>query len=372
MTCQDAPILASEAIAEAVAFTFSEAHRWRTAADILSSGSLASRSEPFATLVLASVSGDHHIPEEDAQYVVARLLVRAEALRAEGSLEQAAVVFYNAGNLAFHSAYEWTAAADAYRAAGELRPWYRKQAYYCAEYAGALFESGLYAEAAEWYVAARSLDPADRKLIAQLADARSHAGLYQIALNLLDEYGQSARADDPAIWTLYREALAVVVGRTSLTVQARRPSEAVAALDKFGASAYREAWQLDALCLEAWSAFSKEEDDENAWLDTLLVTCCFESVTSPAPWGLLLVLLHAAELFDEFRTAVSAAWARNGESMVENVVEICSNLDATLRTPLLQDFMTEVERLRKRGNRLTVRLIDEDGQVQVLAVEQQT
>ncbi len=154
---QDAPILAGDVSAESLAFTFAEARKWRAAADLLGGRSLASRSEPFATLLLASLSGDPELLEEDARYVVTRLVVRAEALREDGEMEKAAVAYYNAGNLAFHSAYDWEAAANAYRAAGELRPWYQGQAYYCAELAGALFESKSYEEAASWYVTARRL-----------------------------------------------------------------------------------------------------------------------------------------------------------------------------------------------------------------------
>jgi len=370
LACSGSLLMNAEELAPTLAGSFAQSRRWREAIDLLQAGSPASNAEPFATLLLTSLALDPGLSRADARYVAAGLIQRAEAFKAVGDGPAAASMSYTAGNMLFHTAYDYPEALDCYESADALWPEYRKRAYFCAELAAAHFENGDRTAAVEWYKLAYELDPEEHHSLAKQADAVAYSGDYESAVQLFGEYEEVAGAAASAIWVLKRVALLALIQTTGVTSQTRHEADAAELIESNGSSAVAAAWALDALAPPAWVSVINEDGDADERLITaLLVLCAFSTAGASEPWGFLLIILHADEREDLFKLAVAAGWGRAGEEFVEDVLFTASALEPSLRDPLLLDLEAEVTRLREAPVRGTVRFSDPGGSHEAFVVE---
>ncbi len=365
LVCQDTPLLATEELALILVASFQQARRWRDAVEVLRADRSAGRVEPFATLLISSLALDTRMPEAEAAYAASGLAERGQLLAERGDPQAAATCYYTAANLFFHTAYDYAAALQTYLRAGEAWPDYRQRSYYCAELAAGYFENDQYEHAVQWYRSARRLDPADLALLAKQADAHVYDGSYAEGERLLAEYSSSDVSGSPAIWALKRLALLALMEMTQVVAQHRNPEAAERLLVAEGPSAVDRAWRLDALCPAAWSSVVEQGwgGDVGA-RNALLILCAFPARGALQPWGYLLLLTHVTEEQpDLFRLSVAAAWFRLREQLVDEVMQVSSALDATLRRSLLAALNLEIERLRAEPEFGTARMLDQDGGV---------
>ena len=367
--CRDAPAFLADELALTLVASFSQAKRWRDAIDILSDGSRAGFSEPFATLLMTSLFLDAQLPEAEACYVAEGLLERARLLNEVGRTRDAAGLCYSAGNLFFHTAYDYAQALLAYEQAAVLLPSYCDQDYYCAELASAYFENERYSEAVHWYEEAHRRNPRDRTLLAKQADAHAYSGAYEVAQRLFNDFATDASNEDSAIWSLKLTALEVVLRLTGTPWQQRRPDAALHVIEQEGVSGIENAWKLDGLCPSAWSALVGLESGSEVLTDALLVLCCFSMRGFDEPWPFLILLTHASQPQALFNTVVQAAWSRRGESLVEDLLTIITDLEEPIKSALLAAFILEIERLRSINLSATVRLVGDDESRDILEVE---
>ena len=113
---------------------------------------------------------------ESAQWVA---LLRTE-LKGATNTAQRATIAYSLGNALSHAS-EWNEALSMYRLAVVSMPAYEESGYFLHEYGAALFENGLFAEAANQYRAALALEPSVR-LHYLLGDCLFSAGEFSEAL----------------------------------------------------------------------------------------------------------------------------------------------------------------------------------------------
>lgn len=124
--------------------------------------------------------------------------------------EHRAATAYSLGN-ALSNANQWADALPMFKLAADTYPEYFKRGYFRHEYGAALFENGLFAEAAEQYRAALALEPTPR-LRYLLGDVLYCAGEFADALVELDAALSGELDDDSRSFALLLRILCCEMG----------------------------------------------------------------------------------------------------------------------------------------------------------------
>lgn len=396
------PLLRNDDVAGRLAQAFASARRWREASDLALDCLTGPPGREFLgrMLDIHALLADRDLPLADARHIADNLMAVARWHEASG--ENSGAAWYSAGNWLFHAVHDYSAASDAYEAAAQACPDYWKQEYWVHESAAALFESGLYQDAASRYDVARALLPRLPDLEAKIADCLAHAGDRDAAIQRFDRY-VTAVLHPSGVWELKRLALEALADSDLMSrASTYEQQEEDAAGDGSAAAP-------DAATAEPVSApSSDDEGDDIDWdevvhpglgvaqllrslhaaaaddnpgdlLAAVTVACAFPSPGAQEPWGLL--LRTAWELREAlgddwpvagavFRAGLEAAWHRRGDGLLSDL----------LRDPLQEDglpmsdaLLAEIEtRLTQLGSATTrtvrVRSVRDDGSREVLEI----
>lgn len=263
--------------------------------------------------------------------VCERILGRAEA---RGDVSAAGAASYNLAML-HRGGHEPKPAIAAFRRTTELDPSYASRAYFHSDFAGVLFESGAFGEAAEHYECALALGASglDQALF---ADALLFSGRYADAEKQLDEYVPTDTGPEGAEWRLKQRLLRRIRVRAGDS-QARAAEDALALAERVDFTGARgdmsiaqaqeliaRALDLDALCAEAWfrqSLFElgKREDPRDGFDSALTSAVLHRYVTGP--WINAVMLARAAGESDELMAdLLRTAYRFNGDAFVSEIV----------------------------------------------------
>jgi tetratricopeptide (TPR) repeat protein len=278
---------------------------------------------------------------------------------------------YSLANWLF-SVGEYGDACTRYALAREQDEGYSGRAYFCAEYAAALFEGGFYDDAASWYEAALTLE-FDASLLARLADCHMRAGRYSTALHWFDRYAaEEAIAADS--WYLKHATLRWASSLTGIENQERDPQDAIRlAGDPWSdvpdkAERARSALERDLLCPEAWLALSQphlEQEQDDLDLMMMLLLVALEGGSEVA-FAVAAGAAAAAGERDLTGHVVRYAARQHGAVWLGRLLEVAEGLEGEERAILTE----AVQAVQSHGDehRSIVRFHQEDGSWETLEV----
>jgi tetratricopeptide (TPR) repeat protein len=299
-----------------------------------------------------------------------RKLQRADA---RGDARVAAAVSYNLAMLHKRRG-DAEHAISGFDRAAQLDPSYLDRVYFHSDFAGALFESGAFAEAAERYgeAVARGADGLD---IALYGDALLYSGRYMEAEQQLDRYVASNHGPAGAEWRLKRQMLPRIraVGGDKQDRAVDAAGDLAEQLDFTGTKGDMtpaEAWklmgralQLDACCAEAWFRLALLElaasEDPASAVESAVISALLHRYVLNA-WTNAISLARMAALPDvEIDDLLRTAYRFNGDEFVVALMQ-GEEADEPELLHKLDVIVTDMETAAHREG-FTMRVPAEDG-----------
>jgi tetratricopeptide (TPR) repeat protein len=218
------------------------------------------RTAAFGFLTVLLARGDH-LTEDERALALSTSEQRLQRRLQRGDDSGAASEAYSLAMLK-KRLRDAPSAIESFRMAADLDDGYLTRAYYHSDFAGVLFESGDYEDAAKHY--SRAVELGERGLTSALyADALLFSGRYEAAQRAFDEYLSDEPGPPAAEWRLKRLILPLVIESVG-GEQHRQPDAADDLLSPWNFEtgpdiSGEEAWQiccdavsLDACAGEAW------------------------------------------------------------------------------------------------------------------------
>ena len=278
-------------------------------------------------LILSQIAKSHHAGPE-SHFIFQTLKRIAGEFEKRGNLTMAGTLRYNISN-SLRGASRFREAVREYRHAAKLDPSYLKREYYWQEFAGVLFESGRYKLAARLYCISLSIEDKKRTRLLY-ADALLFSGEYLKAIKSL-EIGLDSNEDYcDSEWHLKLLAVTWLHETLKLDRQKRKTPQ----LDESFQPSNLEDSEIEKACLEfltldalyplAWfnlgSAHYRNDDREYARM-CFLLAALFQP-NDLESWANAFGLALEVNNSNMAVWILHAAYARNGETVIQAIVEL--------------------------------------------------
>lgn len=266
-------------------------------------------------------------------------------------------------------------AVELYEQAADFDPQYRARAYWWHEYAGVLFGSHRYADAADAYGKALELGT-DNDLTESLrADALLYAGEYEAALEAFAQRNHDA--PDDGEYRLKTTVLTTIVEERGLTRQERQPDQALADAQQYeGAEPTVETvaglealLEVDALFAPSWAALADRyllAGDIDRGVVAHLAGALFAEGAERTPFLWAKASMMAAVVMDAdlTRDVVIAGTRLGGPEVLRELLQMLREVGDDSPGLLNEAIEAAMARPASRATEgFTLRAIDADGNV---------
>jgi tetratricopeptide (TPR) repeat protein len=312
--------------------------------------------------------------------VAERTLRRAEE---RGDRAAARAASYNLAML-HKSGRDAEPAIAAFRRAAEIDATYLERPYFHSDFAGVLFESGYFAEAAEHY--GQALAGGEEGLGRALyADALLFSGRYAEAQQQLDRYVEADLGPPGAEWRLKQRVLPRIRS-TGGETQERAPEDAETLAERVDFTGARgdlsveeaeqliaSALELDACCAEAWFRRALLElganGDPGTALESAIISAVLHRYAIGAWRNAVRLAQEAGQPEDLVADLLRTGYRFNGEDFVRELTDAVSQGDESAdMLPILDVAMNEVDEATRRAG-FVMRIPDAGGEMTEFAFE---